>query len=290
MTTTSGQPKKMRFLVPMDFSSNARNAGRYAASLAEATGASVLFLHVIAPTLDEGTSLTIDIPTIKKEAKRMLVKWTDSIRRQYSIACDERIRTGGVIDEILNLAGKEKCDYIIMGTHGNNIIRRLVFGSTTTAVIEISPYPVLAVPEAAGFSPYEHLVFATDYQSSDVEDLKQLAKLASLFKARIDVVHVMDEHDSGATELSILEYFEELAKKHIPYSNISYRILTNESVTRGIELFVQSVGGNLVALSTHKLGFLGKLFHASHAKEFASRTRVPLMVFHVRESGSESDI
>jgi nucleotide-binding universal stress UspA family protein len=276
--------KKLRFLIPIDFSASAKNAGAYAASLAQSTGSSIVFLHVIAPALDDDYLLSLDLGTIKTEAKRMLDTWTNQIRDKYQVDCEDRINVGDVTGEILLTAKDTKADFIIMGTHGAGAIKKLLYGSHTKAVIEKSACPVLAIPEGASFSPYERIVYATDYQSSDIDALSKLAQIAAAFEAEIDVVHIIDEHEHGATELSIIEYFKDLVTKHIQYPNITYRVLKHENVAKGIELFVQSVGGNMVALSMQKLGFLNKLFHASLTKELVARSRVPMMAFHVHEA------
>lgn len=53
---------------------------------------------------------------------------------------------GIIWDEIVNYAREKQIDLIIMGTRRHGVLRRLLMGSVTKAVIEHAPCPVMLVP------------------------------------------------------------------------------------------------------------------------------------------------
>lgn len=279
----------MKFLVPVDFSVGSENATRYAVALAKASGASLIFLHVVNPPFDENTFLAFDPGAVSEEAMAKLQEWTAGICEGNGVAYECKVRTGEISAEIQHLADLINADFVIMGTHGASGIQKLLYGSKTAEVIEKAFCPVLAIPLSADFSPYRKIVYATDYQSSDIQALNKLSQLAEVFGAEIDVVHISEEHESRATELSIVSYFEDLIRENISYPNISCRVFRHDNIGKGIERFTNSVGGDMVALAMRKLGFLSKLFRGSLTKEFVTRSGVPIVAFHVLQTAEAGD-
>ncbi len=273
----------MKFLVPVDFSSSAKNAGTYAAALAKVTNSSVIFLHVISPFVDDTTYLTTDVASVIGEAQKHLDQYVESITGQYGIHATGVVVKGETIEEILKMAETKKTKLIIMGTHEVNPLMKFFFGSTTFSVIEKSSASVLAVPENVSFAAPRNIVYASNYENSDIEALRELAGLASFFDAEINVVHISDEYDEPGTELSIIEYFSDLVKKHINYPKIVCRVFKHENPSKGIDIFARTVGAGMIALSTRKHGLLDKLISSSLTKEFIYNSTLPVIAFHQHE-------
>src|SRR5690606_5942195 len=275
--------KRMRFLVPVDFSEGAANAVRYAAALAETGGSSLMILHVVVPPFDDHAFLAFDANAVRDEALVKLEAWAAEQCADYDVAFECKVRVGEVAEETRQLADLMNIDFIIMGTREVTAMRKLLYGSHATEVIERVACPVLAIPEDVPFAPYQKIVYATDYQTSDLHALAKLSQLASITGAAIDVVHISDEDADRATELSVIAYFEDLIRENISYPNITCRVFSHENVGKGIERFTHSVGGDIVALAMRRQGFLSKLFRGSLTKEFVTRSTVPIIAFHVHQ-------
>ena len=273
----------MRFLVPVDFTEGAANAVRYAAALAETGGSSLVVLHVVVPPFDDHAFLALDADAVRAEAMAKLEAWTVEKCADFDVSFDCKVRVGEVAEETRQLADLMNIDFIIMGTHGVTAMRKLLYGSHATEVIERASCPVLAIPEDVPFMPYRQIVYATDYQTSDLNALAKLSQLAEITGAAIDVVHISEEGEDRATELSVIAYFEGLIREHIPYPNISCRVFSHENVGKGIERFTHSIGGDIVALAMRRQGFLSKLFRGSLTEEFVTRSTVPIIAFHVHQ-------
>lgn len=273
----------MRFLVPVDFSEGADNALRYAAALTEAAGSSLIVLHVVVPPFDEHGFLAFDADAVREEALAKLEPWASERCAGFEVGLECKVRVGEVAEETRQLADLMNIDFIIMGTHSVTAMRKILYGSHTTEVIERASCPVLAIPEDVPFLPYQKIVYATDYQTSDLHALAKLSQLAEITGAAIDVVHISEEDADRATELSIISYFEDLIRENISYPNITCRVFSHENVGKGIERFTHSVGGDIVALAMRRQGFLSKLFRGSLTEEFVTRSTVPIIAFHVHQ-------
>ncbi|HEX7014943.1 MAG TPA: universal stress protein, partial [Cyclobacteriaceae bacterium] len=207
--------KRMQFLVPVDFSDGAANAVRYAAALAESAASSLVILHVVVPPFDEHAFLAFDADAVRDEAQVKLESWTQEQCADFNVELECKVRVGEVAEETRRLADLMNIDFIIMGTREVTAMRKLLYGSHTTEVIERATCPVLAIPEDVYFVPYQKIVYATDYQSSDLHALAKLSQLAEITGAAIDVVHISEEDADRATELSIIAYFEDLIRENI---------------------------------------------------------------------------
>jgi nucleotide-binding universal stress UspA family protein len=140
-----------RILVPTDFSAHADEAFRVAHALAQATGAEVILFHVARP------------PAVVTEAGRLLADpvhgegtnlWD---RFQSIVPKDPRVRVEHEViiadrpgaSHILDILDKIGCDLIVMGTHGHNWLKHLLFGSTTEEVVRRARCPVMVVKAPA---------------------------------------------------------------------------------------------------------------------------------------------
>ena len=58
------------------------------------------------------------------------------------------MKVGVPFEEIVKIAGVERVDMIVMGTHGRSGLDRLLLGSVAERVIRLAPCPVLTVRQA----------------------------------------------------------------------------------------------------------------------------------------------
>jgi nucleotide-binding universal stress UspA family protein len=140
-------------LHPTDFSERSKSALAVACTLARDHGALLLILHVEVPPVgacDEGV-VVLDLEAyeqgLRKELEQVRPE-TGKIRvaRRLVMATDP-------VAEILRTARRERCDLIVMGTHGRTGLKRLVLGSVAEQVLRRAPCPVLTVK--APFPPEE---------------------------------------------------------------------------------------------------------------------------------------
>jgi nucleotide-binding universal stress UspA family protein len=134
-----------KILHPTDFSRNSDYAFHMACALARDYGARLLVLHVRPlPTAAYGEfgALPPDPAEQREELQMRLEKITPT---DQSIAIEHRLAEGEIAWEIIHLADEEKCDLIVMGTHGRTGLSRLLMGSVAEMVVRKATCPVLTV-------------------------------------------------------------------------------------------------------------------------------------------------
>lgn len=136
-------------LCPVDFSTSSRAAVALAASLATATGSSLVVVHVMRelPVTDAPETAHFNVPeyrrVLEKEARdrlKALVHETAAGR-----AVDMRILSGKPYRRVLHLAHEVAADLVVMGVQGRSAADLLLFGSTAHHVVRAAPCPVLTV-------------------------------------------------------------------------------------------------------------------------------------------------
>jgi len=171
MTLPKIEVKKI--LYATDLSENARYAFAYALSLAKLYGARITFLHVLPEVSEVMDSHIIGYISEDRweeikaqhstEAREALIgKKRDSaaakaVLDQFSedaksgqegagfIADEIIVEKGNPVEQILKQAEENKCDLIVMGTHGQGTLADVMMGSTARRVLRRSKKPVLVV-------------------------------------------------------------------------------------------------------------------------------------------------
>lgn len=147
--------KLERILLPTDFSEDSLRAADIARSLAQATGATVHVIHVGQPV-----DITLEVPEIGVLRRKMppdevkLKRRLDEFARSYlgdsGVAVTTVIAHGKPASAIANYAQEAHIDRIIIATHADGLLRRLLHGSVSKSVLEQAHCPVVMVPPPAG--------------------------------------------------------------------------------------------------------------------------------------------
>ncbi len=143
-----------RILLPTKFAEMSRAAAPYASSLAEQYGAEVHIFHAVSRlelVADAGIPGQPPIPgpppqELLAEAQADLEKFVAEIFPAPKFPVRLAVAIGGPAPMLAEYASKHAIDMIVMGTHADGLLRRMVFGSVSKSLVEHSPCPVLLVP------------------------------------------------------------------------------------------------------------------------------------------------
>jgi nucleotide-binding universal stress UspA family protein len=143
-----------RILVATDGSTLSKKAVRSALDLAAAIGAELIALYVVPryPVSYFEGGVTIS----PQDVARIEKQWTDKGRAVVEAvklaAQGEGIKAKAVTassdlvaESIINAAKKQKCDLVVMASHGRKGIKRVLLGSETQHVLTHSSVPVLVL-------------------------------------------------------------------------------------------------------------------------------------------------
>jgi nucleotide-binding universal stress UspA family protein len=148
----AGSLQLRKVLLPTDFSSCANYALSYAASIARATGATIICVHVVEPIVPAVgyTGLAEPMPMadiseqLEDSAERQLPQLAEC-EEFNGLDVEEVIVHGDAAAEIVRVAGEREVDLIVVSSHGRTGLGRILFGSTAEAVVRHASCPVLVV-------------------------------------------------------------------------------------------------------------------------------------------------
>ena len=139
-----------KILFPIDFASHYETLVPWVSTFAEKFGATVYVLFV---TQDLANFATFFVPhgniqSFQEEALTAAKKKMAAVAQESFKAfpkLETRVDIGSPAEKILEVAGKEKIDLIVMGVHGRKGLDRAIFGSVADKVVQSAPCPVLTV-------------------------------------------------------------------------------------------------------------------------------------------------
>lgn len=145
-------PQLRKILLPTDFSGCANFALPYAASIARASGATIICVHVVEPVVPAVgyTGLAEPMPIadisdqLEDSAERQLPKLAEC-EECSGLKVEEVIAHGDAAAEIVRVAAEQEADLIVISSHGRTGLGRMIFGSTAEAVVRHANCPVLVV-------------------------------------------------------------------------------------------------------------------------------------------------
>jgi nucleotide-binding universal stress UspA family protein len=156
-------PEIKKILYATDLSNNARYAFEYAASMAGCFGAGITVLHVLEEFSPNAVAIVEDFlgeERLKDLRKRNEDQVIESIRGRIENFCDDMehklpecsfiidhviVEIGHPVDRIIRQAEKNNCNMIIMGSHGQGVLKGAMMGSTSQRVLRRSEIPVLVI-------------------------------------------------------------------------------------------------------------------------------------------------
>jgi putative phosphoribosyl transferase len=139
--------KIQTILHPTDFSESSEGAFQFACALARDYGAQVVVVHAFEPpggleAKEYRRAIGLDE---ELNARLQAVKPTER-----AVEVRHLLVEGSPVEAILRAAEVERCDLIVMGTHGRTGLRRAVMGSVAAAVTRRAGCPVLTVRWPSG--------------------------------------------------------------------------------------------------------------------------------------------
>lgn len=145
-----------KILVPIDGSEPSFHAAHIASNIANKFNSEIIVLYVVvSPSKSEYANLTglvtpkqIDmiIENAKKQARDWFNRTEDMIKEKNpNIKVSTKVILTGVAvyGEIIQYAGQENIDLIIIGTRGRSGVKKLLLGSTASGVVTYAECPVL---------------------------------------------------------------------------------------------------------------------------------------------------
>ena len=150
-------PQVKKILYATDLSKNSEYAFYYAVDMAKRHDAEIVILHAIEPISSRAFGTLTDKAEHSQHEVSMEVirnrlrKFCEKVEEKNSLACVTLVtkilvQVGYPPEEILKAADEERCDLIVLGTHGKGFLRQTFLGSVSGSVLARARKPVFIIP------------------------------------------------------------------------------------------------------------------------------------------------
>jgi nucleotide-binding universal stress UspA family protein len=137
-----------RLLVPLDGSHLAEQALKVAGDVAEGTSATVVVARVVPPPIPGrfyAPNLLDQLQAAQLQESESYLAGVAERLRGDRLTVETRVAAGAVADALVALAASERCDIIVMSSHGLGGVGWRVFGSVAQKVLHSAHCPILIV-------------------------------------------------------------------------------------------------------------------------------------------------
>ncbi|HEY0742270.1 MAG TPA: universal stress protein [Chryseosolibacter sp.] len=275
----------LNILVPTDFSPLSKVASTFAVKIGCQLDGNVTFLHVLTITTPVRVSMHEKMKKLEDDmiriAERDMHKLIKDVTKNQEVPLPTKslvVRSSDFVATLNKESKRLRSGLIVMGTKGATGLKKTMLGSNTTSVIQGSHIPVLVVPDKARFKGFHDIVYACDMKDPERE-LKLLLPYAEKFDSVVHLVHVTS---SGKKIEELEEKMEKILQK-LKAKNVAAVVLLDDDIEAAIEQYMSVNKVSLLAMFTHELTFLERLFDKSMTRKVAFHSSVPLLAFKKRK-------
>lgn len=261
------------YLVPTDFSQNARHAAEYALAMALKANAKIVLYHAYhLRDANDVVQSNADIDDmLSEETQSQLFMERERLLKNGEVAIEIEYGFGPSVENICSTAQKCNADVIIMGTQGTSGALDTFIGSITSNVIDSAKIPVLAIPEGFDFEDIKNVTFAWDKGTVSDSAISSLRSFGESFNLPVNVLHISDKKVSSS-DVGIQNLLKDLGGK-------GEAIIENESfVDFGFDLFTYAKIDTILCTYLRKHSFIYKLLGKSVTKGVVTKANTPVLV------------
>ncbi|NNF66120.1 MAG: universal stress protein [Gammaproteobacteria bacterium] len=145
---------KMKLMVAVDFSDPTDKILRVTKQLAKNLDAFVWVVHAAEPDpdfvgYDAGPEVVRgQVAKELRDEHRQLQKYADELR-EAGVDAKAMLVRGPTVKALLEMAGKQGADMIIVGSHGRGMVADILLGSVSQGLIKSARCPVTVVPASS---------------------------------------------------------------------------------------------------------------------------------------------
>ena len=271
-----------RLLMPTDLNDGTSMAMSYAMAIALAGKAEMWLLH-----FDPVASRTMHVAGLRPAVEEHEVVHARH-RQEMDRLVDEMERQGISVhplladeydqEDIVRFTDSLKVDLVVMGTP-----HQASFpgpgGSHAGLLMRNSETPLLIVPDIPEITlKPQALLFASTFRNEQQKAIASVAALASVFKARVDVVflnlfsHLIMEDVAREKVLQSVRAYPEI--------RFTVNVLNTNDEQWGVNTLAARLDSDLIAVSMEHRSLLGRLLDPPFAERMLSHLRLPLLVVH----------
>lgn len=265
----------MKILVPLDGSSKSETVLPLAGRLAASWQAEILALRVTDPAwgaLDPAvTSLSESAyQRVMDEGKNYL---NELSQRYPELPLKTLHQAGSVPVCIEEVARKEKCELIMMATHGQSGLVRWLWGSVAEGVARHAPCPAMLVRAAETPVLFREILLPTDGSEESLSVARRIGKYLGA-ETRVTLLHCTG--NTPEPEAAEMRAHLQQQVDGRPWMRLE---LVSGTAPGGILDWLAGHDCDLIAMSTHGREGLAHLWNGSVMEDVTRHSECPVLVF-----------
>lgn len=265
-----------KIIIATDYSAEAENAARYAASVASEHGHQLILFNVSDISIHalNGRASPSAIDELLEIYNKNLSAAAHDLSVKYKVTVTPYLATGNFYNELVNCINIHAADGLVMGMASKSIEQDML-GNTTTASIHRLQIPILAVPLAGKYQGLKKILFACDLERG-VHDkvLENIHFIAEHFGATVEIFYVENT-------IAALQEAHEPVHTHVDEALIGisyyYKNIQSQKIIQAIQDEIKATQPDLLIMAPYKYGFWDSIVHRSKTRMMASGSNIPLL-------------
>jgi nucleotide-binding universal stress UspA family protein len=272
-----------KILVPIDFSTQSLVALEQSYNLAHEYHAEITLLNVI----EEGGMLSKLFSSqqhdeLKKKLQEQLDAMAADVEKKSGVKVNTIIAKGSIYDKIAEVAEMINATLIVMGTNGDEGLKKKFIGSNALRVVRGSTIPVITIKGKHHRNGCKTIVLPLDLSKETREKVNKAIEFSHLFHGAVvrvvSVLFTTDEFIVNKLTRQLGQVKAFLEKENVECTaEIIKGIKGEETLAQNVIEYANKVEGDLIMIMTQQEVDFTDLFIGSSAQEIINHSQIPVL-------------
>lgn len=188
-------------------------------------------------------------------------------------------KNSSVPKAILETTKKISPDLVMVGIKNPKTLRGFFTGNIANELMKKTESPLLIVPNGVYYHGLSTLLYATDFEETDVHAIKSVVEIAEPYGALIKIVHILRKREQDIDRQ--MGWLKKTIKQKIGYPEIVFGIQEAEDVESGLLKCINiEMPEILVMLEREHDSLLDRFLHKDLVQTMEDEITIPLLVFN----------
>ncbi|MCB2222490.1 MAG: universal stress protein [Bacteroidetes bacterium] len=182
---------------------------------------------------------------------------------------------------IEDFAKKNAYDYMVVAADEDN---DFLVNDRNLDIIKHVRIPVWVIPRSKQYKKVSSIIYATDYNEEDIDTMRKIAELATIYDAHISAIHVTD--NLNFSEKVKNSGFKDMITEKVGYRNLEVSTMVQkkkDTLSNTINEYAKMKNGDMIAVLKENKNFFERLFGKSDTKDLISHAKYPVLVFQQKK-------
>ncbi len=238
----------------------------------------------------ETAECTEELLACASEAQQQAEICTGKVLGEAGVTYATLRETGHPVDTIADVADREKCDLIVMGSRGTTAWKALLLGSVSDGVVRHAHLPVLIVRSTGPL--FENILLASDGSAAACHAATVAGEIARSFETGVTVLNVLEAHharllpptegpNSNESVSCAFDAVQQATREAMEHCGVKCEIVheTGHPAQVIIE-YADALKSSLIVMGSRGLGAFKSLLLGSESNRVKHYARSSVLIVH----------